>query len=92
MEDAMEDSNDHLRFNIIDIVKKTSRDGRKGRRVTTIGGVTISWWATYNDGTTWRDLIDDHGDGTASVKDGVRMADDGGLIPPSAPARKGFWD
>jgi hypothetical protein len=81
-----------LEFNVSDIESKPSRSGTVGFRVTTLGGVAISWWSSYKDGTTWRDLIEDAGHGVARVKPGVRVAQDGGLIPASAPVSKGFWE
>ena len=71
---------------------KPSARGRVGFKASTLDGKrAITWWKVYDDGATWEDLISDNGDGTASVKAGVRVTDDGGLIPPSAPVYKGFW-
>jgi len=91
LESAMQSPKRELSFDIASIESKPSRSGRVGFRATTHSGVVITWWSEYSDGSTWRDLVTDNGDGTASVNEGVRLADDGGLIPASAPQRGSFW-
>lgn len=80
-----------LVFNIVDVEYKRTNRGKVGCRVTTLDGTTITWWSSYADGSTWADLIEDQGDGTARVKSGVRLTADNGLLPASAPEPGGFW-
>lgn len=91
LESAMQAPKRELSFDISSIERKPARSGRTGFRATTHAGVVITWWSEYSDGTTWRDVVTDNGDGTASVAEGVRIAEDGGLIPASAPQRGKFW-
>ena len=80
-----------LEFDVADVELKASSSGKVGMRVTTLSGVSISWWSEYADGTTWADLLEDIGNERYRVRPGVRVAKDGGLIPASAPQPGGFW-
>ena len=77
-------NSDELTFDVTNIVDSTQegeiyKSGNIHYFVVTHQGKEISWWESQSD-----DLIEDHGDGTCSVKQGVTVGDDGSLYPKQA--------
>jgi hypothetical protein len=88
----LDESQSGLTFNIKDVESKVSKSGNVGYRVTCTNAQVITFFANNKEGDYQLDklveAIDD--DGNHRVIAGVRISDDGSLIPKDA-EQGGFW-
>lgn len=89
----LDESQSGLTFNINDVESKVSKHGNVGYRVTCTNGQVITFFANNKEGVYQLDELIEaiDNDGTHRVLAGVRLSDDGSLIPKNAKSG-GFWD